>query len=61
VDDFCLELFTKFWPGDLAFLEEFERVIADLLMDGIISGILLNSGQEIWLSWKNLSVSLQVF
>ena len=38
VDEFCLEHFTKFWPGDLAFLEEFERVIADLLMDGIISG-----------------------
>ena len=38
VDEFCLEHFTKFWPGDLAFLEEFERVIADILLDGIISG-----------------------
>ena len=38
VDEFCLEDFTKLWPGDLAFLEEFECVIADILLDGIISG-----------------------
>ena len=38
MDEFCLEDFTKLWPGDLAFLEEFECVIADILLDGIISG-----------------------
>jgi len=38
VDEFCLEDFTKLWPGDLAFLEEFECVIADILLAGIISG-----------------------
>ena len=38
MDEFCLEDFTRLWPGDLAFLEEFECVIADILLDGIISG-----------------------
>ena len=38
VDEICLEDFTRLWPGDLAFLEEFECVIADILLDGIISG-----------------------
>ena len=38
VDEFCLEDFTKFWQGDLALLEEFECVIKDILLDGILSG-----------------------